>query len=91
MGSILNLSGYDLLRYGMEADENGKIKRMGGFLASKYQVKNEMKKVEEHASGVIPYDAVDMDGIDGFKFDYEKVLLSLIKLFKLENAARDIT
>ena len=63
---------------------------MGGFLASKYQVKKAMKIVEEHASEVIPYDVLNVDGIDGFKFDYERVLLYLIKLFKLEDAARDI-
>jgi hypothetical protein len=89
-GSVLNLSGYDTLRRGIEADENGKIKRMGGWLTSTYMVKKAMKKVEEHAKGVIPFDVVDVDGIDGFKFDYEALLLYLIKLFKLEDAARDI-
>jgi hypothetical protein len=88
-GSVMNLSGYDNLRRGMEADENGKIDRMGGWLTSTYQVKKAMKKVEEHAKGVIPFDVVDIDGIDGFKFDYEPLLLYLLDLFQLEDAARD--
>jgi hypothetical protein len=74
----------------MEADENGRIKQMGGFQASKYQVKKAMNIVEEHESGIIPYDVVDVDGIYGFKFDYKQLLLYLLKLFKLEDAARDI-
>jgi hypothetical protein len=89
-GSILNLSGYDTLRRGMEADENGRIKRMGGLLTSKYQVKKAMKNVEQHAQEVIPFDVVDVDGIDGFKFNYEPLLMYLLQLFQLEDAARDI-
>jgi hypothetical protein len=88
-GSVLNLSGYDTLRRGMEADEHGKIKRMGGWLASKYQVMKAMTSVETHAKDVIPFDVVDVDGIDGFKFQYEPLLLYLLKLFQLEDAARD--
>jgi hypothetical protein len=50
--SILNLSGYDTLPCGMEANENGRVKQMGRFLASKYQVKKAMQIIEEHASGL---------------------------------------
>jgi hypothetical protein len=89
-GSVLNLSGYDTLRLGMEADENGRVKRMGGYLTSKYQVRKAMSLIEEHAKGVIPYEVVDVDGIDGFKFEYEPLLLYILKLFKLKDAARDI-
>jgi hypothetical protein len=63
---------------------------MGGLLTSKYQVKKAMKSVEEHAKGVIPFKVVDVDGIDGFKFGYEELLVYLLKLFQLEAAARDI-
>jgi hypothetical protein len=89
-GSVLNLSGYGTLRLGMEADEDGKIKQNGGWLVSKYKVSQAMTTVEEHAKGVIPFDVVDVDKIDGFKFDYEPLLLYLLKLFKLEDAARDM-
>jgi hypothetical protein len=37
-GSLLNLSGYDALRKGMEGDNDGKVERNGGWLASKYHV-----------------------------------------------------
>jgi hypothetical protein len=89
-GSVLNLSGYDNLRRGMEAEENGKIDRMGGWLCSTYQLRKLMKMVEEHAKGVIPFKVVNIDGIHGFKFEYERLLLYLLKLFKLEDAARDV-
>jgi hypothetical protein len=49
-----------------------------------------MKAVEDHAKGFIPRDVIDIDGIDGFKFDYEPLLLYIIKLFNLKDAARDI-
>jgi hypothetical protein len=49
-----------------------------------------MKIVEEHASGVIPYEFDDVDGIHGFQFDYERVLLYLLESFKLKDAARGI-
>jgi hypothetical protein len=88
--SVLNLSGFDSLRRGMKADENHKINRMGGWLCSTYQLKKAMKKVKEHAKGVIPFKIVDVDGIDGLKFDFEPLLLYVLKLFKLEDAVRDI-
>jgi hypothetical protein len=37
-GSLLNLSGYDALRKGMEGDNGGKVERNGRWLASKYHV-----------------------------------------------------
>jgi hypothetical protein len=55
-GSLLNLSGYNTLCRGMEADEHGKIDRMSGWLCSTYQLKKAMKNVEEHAKGVIPFE-----------------------------------
>jgi hypothetical protein len=33
---------------------------------------------------------MDVHGIDGFKFDYQPLLLYLIKIFKIKDAARDI-
>jgi hypothetical protein len=86
-GSVLNLSGYATLRRGMEADGTGKIDRMGGWLCSPYQVRKAMNMVEAHARGVIPFEVVNVEGIDGFKFEYEQLLLYLLKLFKLEDAA----
>jgi hypothetical protein len=75
---------------GWRQTKNGKIDRMGGWLCSTYQLKKSMKQVEEHAKGVIPFDIVDVDGSNGFKFDYEALLLYVLKLFELEDAARDV-
>ncbi len=54
-GSVINLSGYDALRKGMEADAAGKIERNGGWLVSKYHVMQAMTKVEIAAEEVIPF------------------------------------
>ncbi len=53
-------------------------------------MKKAMKIDEEDAKGVIPYDVVHVDGIDGFKFDYEPLLLYLLNIFQLEEPASDI-
>ncbi len=37
-GSLLKLSRYNSLRKGLEGDDEGKVKRNGGWLASKFQV-----------------------------------------------------
>jgi hypothetical protein len=90
-GSVLNLSGYSTLCRGREADGNDKIECMGGWLMPKYPVQKAMTTVKEHAKGVIPFEVVDTDWIDGFKFEYELLLLYLLTTsFKLQDAARDI-
>jgi hypothetical protein len=58
---------------------------MGGWLTSNYQVCKAIKIVEVDTQGVIPFDIIDVDGIDGFKFEYEPLLLYLLKLFHLED------
>jgi hypothetical protein len=56
---------------------------------SKYQVQKMMMIVEETAKEDIPVDIMDdVDGINGFKLDYEKLFIYLVKLFKLEDAER---
>jgi hypothetical protein len=56
---------------------------------SKYQVQKMMMIVEETAKEDIPVDIMDdVDGINGFKLDYEKLFNHLVKLFKLEDAER---
>jgi hypothetical protein len=54
-GSVINLSGYDALRKGIEGDAAGKIERNGGWLVSKYHVMQAMTKVEIAAQEVIPF------------------------------------
>jgi hypothetical protein len=92
-GSVLNLSGYDQLRKGVEGDAQGSIVRKGGWLASKYYVMKAMTAVETAAQHVIPFTnlgADDLeDGIDGICFDYAPFLAYVLKLFKLDEVARD--
>jgi hypothetical protein len=57
--SLLNLSGYHALRKGIEGDEEGKIERNGGWLASKYHVMKSMKAVEVAAQIDIPFSLID--------------------------------
>jgi hypothetical protein len=92
-GSLLNLSGYNALRKGVEGDGDGKIERNGGWLVSKYHLMKAMKAVEVGAQAVIPFvptvASENDDGIDGVQFDYGKLLAFLIRLYGLDAVARD--
>jgi hypothetical protein len=92
-GSLLNLSGFNALRKGVEGDEKGLIRRNGGWLTSKYHVMKAMSAVSTAAQAVIPYSALEQaqleDGIDGVQFDYGKLLAYLLRLYKLDDVARD--
>jgi hypothetical protein len=92
-GSLLNISGYNALRKGVEGDGDGKIERNGGWLASKYHLMRAMKLVEEAASTVIPFAPTiaseNDDGIDGVQFDYGKLLTYLLRLYGLDTVALD--
>ena len=91
-GSVLNLSGYDALRKGIEGDVDGRIERNGGWLVSKYHIMKAMRKVEEAAKHVIPFFPLEpAAGIDGIFFDYPKLLGYLLKLYKLDVVASDPT
>jgi hypothetical protein len=91
-GSVLNLSGYNALRKGMEADVDGRIVRNGGWLVSKYHVMKAMTQVEDAAKQVIPFFSLaPAAGIDGIYFDYPKLLAYLLKLYKLDVVASDLT
>jgi hypothetical protein len=82
-GLVLNLSGYDALRKGMEMDADGKIERNGGWLVSKYHVMQAMTKVKVVAQVVVPfYPLPPASGIDGVYFDFEKLLLFLLKIYR---------
>jgi hypothetical protein len=88
-GSLLNLSGYNALRKGMEGDQEGKIERNGGWLlASKYHVMKSMTAVETAAREHIPFTPVAQgDGVDGVEFDLPKLLAYLLRLYKLDEVA----
>jgi hypothetical protein len=87
-GSLLNLSGYNALRKGMEGDDEGKVERNGGWLASKYHVMKSMTAVETAAREHIPFTTVAPgDGVDGVEFDLPKMLAYLLRLYKLDVVA----
>jgi hypothetical protein len=86
---VLNISAYELLREGVEGDEEGKIDYGGGILASKYYVKKAMREIEDAAAEVLPYSFVNYEGIDGIVFEYDKMLDYIIKMFQLDGIARD--
>jgi hypothetical protein len=97
-GSLLNLSGYHVLRKGIEGDEEGRIERNGGWLASKYHVMKSMKAVEGAAQIDIPFSPIKPvaaedgeNGIDGIVVDFGKLLRFLLKLYKLDEPHRDLT
>jgi hypothetical protein len=92
-GSVLNLSGYDQLRKGVEGNIEGHIERNGGWLASKWFVMKAMTAVETAAQAVIPFSPLGAaeleDGIDGIQFEYAPFLAYVLKLFQLDEVARD--
>jgi hypothetical protein len=91
--SLLNLSGFDALRKGVEGDEDGKIARCGGWLTSKYHGMKAMTAVSAASQSVIPFAPMGAaqleDGIGGVQFDYGKLLAYLLCLYKLDDVARD--
>jgi hypothetical protein len=94
-GSVLNLSGYDQLRKGVEGNMEGHIARNGGWLASKWFVMKAMTAVETAAQAVIvlPFSSLGAaeldDDIDGIKFEYAPFLAYILKLFQLDEVAWD--
>jgi hypothetical protein len=90
-GSLINLSGYDTLRRGVEGNEFGKVERNGGWLASKYHVMKCMTAVEAAAQIDIPLKhPLELPAnVDGVQFEYEPLLAYLLKLYKLDDVARD--
>jgi hypothetical protein len=91
-GSLINLSGYDTLRKEMERDATGKVKRKnGGWLASKYHVMKCMTAVEVAAQQDIPLKhPLELPAnVDGVQFEYAPLLAYLLKLYKLDDVARD--
>jgi hypothetical protein len=89
-GSLINLSAYHSLRKGMEGDMNGKVERNGGWLASKYHVMKCMTSVETAAQVDIPLKPLLLsDNIDGVQFEYDKLLAYLLKLYKLDDVAKN--
>jgi hypothetical protein len=77
----LNISGLELLRKGIEGNENGRLKYGGGWLTTKYYLQQaNTTKVHAAAQLVIPFQDVPTPDLDGFSFDYSKMLFFLLEL-----------
>jgi hypothetical protein len=87
----LNISGLELLRKGIEGDENGRVKYGGGWLTTKYYLQTANSKVHAAAQGVIPFQEIPTMDLDGFAFDYSKILIFLLEMFQLDDIVRDPT
>jgi hypothetical protein len=85
----LNISGFELLRKGIEGDENGRVKYGGGWLTTKYYLQQANTKVHSAAQLVIPFQEVPATDLDGFTFDFSKMLVFLLEMFQLDHIARD--
>jgi hypothetical protein len=96
MGSgQLNISGIDMLRKGIEGDENGKIEYGGGWMTSKYYLQQAQEKVHNVAAVEIPFQQIPTPDLDGVAFkngdgdDYSKLLLFILEIFKLDVISQD--
>lgn len=85
VGSILTVGNVEWLRQGIEGGES-RIPYGGGWICSKYYVKKAMEVIEEAADREIPYSVISPTEqiMDGVAFDYTKLLLFLLSLYKLE-------
>ena len=85
----LNLSGFELLRKGIEGDVNGRVKYGGGWLTTKYYLQQANSKVHAAAQLVIPFQEIPTTDLDGFTFDFSKILIFLLEMFQLADIVRD--
>jgi hypothetical protein len=93
----LNISGIEMLRKGIEGDENGKVKYGGGWLTTKHYIQQAQNKVHAAAATVIPFQEIPTPDLDGVAFkvgnadDYSKMLMFVLEMFQLDGIARDPT
>ena len=80
-----------MLRKGVEGDDEGKVQYGGGWLASEYYVSQAMREIEEAAADVIPFVSIQVPGVDGIQFDYASMVDYILKMFQLDEIAKDPT
>jgi hypothetical protein len=67
------------LRKGIKGDNDGKVERNGGWLASKYHVMKLMTAVDTAARERIPFTPIASgDGVNGIEFDLLKLQAYLL-------------
>jgi hypothetical protein len=83
----LNISGFELLGKGIEGDKNSRVK--GGWLTTKFYLQQANSKVHAATQHVIPFQEIPATNLDGFSFNYSKILIFLLKIFQLDDIVRD--
>jgi hypothetical protein len=85
----LNISGFELLQKGIEANVNGRVKYGGGWLSTKYYLQQANSKVQAAAQRIIPFQVVPTTNLNGVYFSYSKILIFLLEMFQLDDIVRD--
>jgi hypothetical protein len=85
----LNLSGFELLRKGIEGNVKGRVKYGGGWLTTKYYLQQSNSQVHAAAQLVIPFQEIPTTNFDGFAFNYSKILIFLLEMFQRADIVRD--
>ena len=84
-GGVLNQSSINVLR---KVEGMGKYGR-DGYMCSTNTIKKIQKLVHDEMKKICPYVVIDADGIDGIKFNYDKLLDFILKIFKLDQIATE--
>ena len=84
-GALLNYKGYEVIR---SVESLSLTKSSSYLLPHHHQLKTMSKKVNQKADEIIPFYSSCKDYVDVMKFDYQKLLLFLIKIHGLENFQR---
>jgi hypothetical protein len=85
----LNLSGFELLRKGIEGDVNGRVRYEGGWLITKYYLQQEHFKVYAATQLVIPFQKIPTTNLDCFTLKISKMLIFLLEIFQLADIVSD--
>ena len=87
----LNLSGLDMLTKGVEGDANGKVQYGGGYFTTRYYILQAQAKVNAAAQLEIPFKPIESAELDGVEFEFQELLIFILKLFGLYEIAKDPT
>jgi hypothetical protein len=85
----LNISVLKLLQKGIEGDKNGKVNYGGGWITTKFYLQQAQTKVHAASQQVIPYQEILATDLDGYAFNYLKILMFLLEMFHLDHIVRD--
>jgi hypothetical protein len=87
----LNISGFELFQKGIEGGVNGRLKYGGGWLTAKNYLQQANSKAHAAAQHVTPFQEIPATNLDGFSFNYSKILIFLLEMFQLHDIVRDLS